>query len=194
MVNKTNFLGSFNTLKGLPDTKKAEFCFIGRSNVGKSSLINYLCQKNDLAKVSSTPGKTQSLNFFEINNAWILVDLPGYGYAKRSRSLREEWEKLMYQYFEFRENLVNIFVLIDSRIKPQSSDLELINWLGSKGIPFSLVFTKADRRELKQSKENIKIFEHKMLETWEELPTRFITSSEEKRGREELLDFIQGLL
>lgn len=190
-ITHRQFVGSFNTLGELPMTDTPEFCFIGRSNVGKSSLINYLTGKNDLAKVSSTPGKTQSLNFFLLNKKWHLVDLPGYGYAKRSKSLRSEWEKTMYQYFESREQLVTIFILIDSRISPMKSDLDMINWLGENGVPFCIVYTKADTREIKQGKINMKLFEDKLSETWEELPTRFITSSDERRGKEEILKFIE---
>ncbi len=190
-ITSRQFIGSFNMLKELPNTDIPEFCFIGRSNVGKSSLINFITGKNDLAKVSSTPGKTQSLNYFLLNKQWYLVDLPGYGYARRSKTLRQSWEKTMYQYFESREQLMNIFLLIDSRIKPMKSDLEMIDWLGEKGVPFSIVYTKADTRELKQCKINIKVFEDKLLESWDELPIRFITSSEERRGKEEILKYIE---
>ena len=192
-INTRKFIGSFNTLSELPESDIPEFCFIGRSNVGKSSLINYLTGKNDLAKVSSTPGKTQSLNYFLINNQWHLVDLPGYGYAKRSKTLRSSWEKTMYTYFETRETLVNIFLLIDSRIKPMKSDLEMIDWLGENGVPFAIVYTKADTRELKQCKINIQTFEDKLSEMWEELPKRFITSSEERKGKEEILEYINQI-
>ncbi len=192
-INSRQFIGSFNTLSELPEIDIPEFCFIGRSNVGKSSLINYLTGKNDLAKVSSTPGKTQSLNYFLINKIWHLVDLPGYGYAKRSKTLRSSWEKTMYTYFETREALVNIFLLIDSRIKPMKSDLDMINWLGENGVPFSIVYTKADTRELKQCKINIELFENKLKEAWEELPKSFITSSEERKGKEEILDYIHQI-
>ena len=193
-ITARKFIGSFNTLSELPESDVLEFCFIGRSNVGKSSLINYLTGKNDLAKVSSTPGKTQSLNYFLINNQWHLVDLPGYGYAKRSKTLRTSWEKTMYSYFETREKLVNVFLLIDSRIKPMKSDLEMIDWLGEHGIPFSIVYTKADMRELKQCKINIQHFEDKLSEMWEELPKSFITSSEERKGKEEILEYIHSIL
>lgn len=193
-INSRKFVGSFNTLSELPESELAEFCFIGRSNVGKSSLINYLTGKKDLAKVSSTPGKTQSLNYFLINNEWHLVDLPGYGYAKRSKTLRSSWEKTMYSYFESREILVNIFLLVDSRIKPMKSDLEMIAWLGERNIPFSIVYTKADSRELKQCMLNIQNFEAKLLENWEELPKSFITSSEEGKGKKEVLDYIRLIL
>lgn len=193
-INNRKFIGSFNNLKDLPQSTVPEFCFIGRSNVGKSSLINYICNKKDLAKVSSTPGKTQSFNYFLINDIWHLVDLPGYGYAKRSKSLRESWEVEMYKYFEQREQLVNVFILIDSRVKPQKSDLALIEWFGEHQIPFVIVFTKADRRELKYSKLNIKAFLEIMETQWEELPVHFMTSSEEKNGGDEILDFIENFV
>lgn len=193
-ITSRQFIGSFNSLKELPKTDIPEFCFIGRSNVGKSSLINFLTGKNDLAKVSSTPGKTQSLNYFLLNKEWYLVDLPGYGYARRSKSLRQDWEKTMYRYFEERETLINVFLLIDSRISPMKSDLEMIEWLGSRGIPFALVYTKADTRELKQCKINIQVFEDKLSESWDELPVRFITSSEERKGKEDILNYITDCL
>ena len=191
-ITSRKFIGSFNKLKELPTTEIPEFCFIGRSNVGKSSLINFLTGKNDLAKVSSTPGKTQSLNFFLINQSWYLVDLPGYGYARRSKTLRQDWEKTMYQYFEQRETIVNIFLLVDSRISPMKSDLDMIHWLGERGIPFAIVYTKADTREWKQCKKNIEVFESKLLESWEELPMSFVTSSEDKKGRDEVLNYIEA--
>jgi GTP-binding protein len=193
-IQTTRFIGSFNKISELPKAGIPEFCFIGRSNVGKSSLINYLCSKKDLAKVSSTPGKTQSLNFFLINENWHLVDLPGYGYARRSKSLRNDWEKTMYQYFLERDTLINIFILIDSRIPPQKLDLELIDWFGEHQIPFSIIFTKADKRDLKNSMNNIGLFKTKMQENWEEIPTHFITSSEEKKGKEEVLALIETLV
>jgi len=193
-IQKRQFIGSFNRLSELPKVDIPELCFIGRSNVGKSSLINYLTGKNDLAKVSSTPGKTQSLNYFLINDAWHLVDLPGYGYARRSKSLRQDWEKTMYRYFESREQLMNVFLLIDSRIQPMKNDLDMIEWLGSHGVPFSLIYTKADARELKQCKINIQDFEAVLSETWEELPKSFVTSSEERKGKEEILEYIHSML
>jgi GTP-binding protein len=193
-ITSRQFIGSFNTLGELPELDIPEFCFIGRSNVGKSSLINYITGKKDLAKVSSTPGKTQSLNYFLLNKLWHLVDLPGYGYAKRSKSLRSSWEKTMYQYFETRESLVNIFLLIDSRIKPMKSDLEMIDWLGESEIPFAIVYTKADTRELKQCRINIELFEKTLSENWEELPKRFLTSSEERKGKEEILEYITEII
>lgn len=193
-IQKRQFIGSFNRLSELPKVDIPELCFIGRSNVGKSSLINYLTGKNDLAKVSSTPGKTQSLNYFLINDAWHLVDLPGYGYARRSKSLRQDWEKTMYRYFESREQLMNVFLLIDSRIQPMKNDLDMVEWLGSHGVPFSLIYTKADARELKQCKINIQDFEAVLSETWEELPKSFLTSSEERKGKEEILEYIHSIL
>lgn len=190
IIQSRQFIGSFNTLADLPKTEIPEFCFIGRSNVGKSSLINYITGKKDLAKVSSTPGKTQSFNYFLINKNWHLVDLPGYGYAKRSKTLRASWNTEMHRYFIERERLLCVFVLIDSRIPPQKLDLELIHFLGENEVPFSLVFTKADKREFKACTQNIKVFKSELLKTWEALPTSFITSSEEKQGGDLILEFI----
>ena len=190
IIQSRQFIGSFNTLADLPKSEMPEFCFIGRSNVGKSSLINYITGKKDLAKVSSTPGKTQSFNYFLINKNWHLVDLPGYGYAKRSKTLRASWNTEMHRYFIERETLLCVFVLIDSRIPPQKLDLELIHFLGENEVPFSLVFTKADKREFKACTQNIKVFKSELLKTWEALPTSFITSSEEKQGGDLILEFI----
>lgn len=192
-INNRKFIGSFNLLRDLPQSNLSEFCFIGRSNVGKSSLINYICNKKDLAKVSSTPGKTQSFNFFLINDLWHLVDLPGYGYAKRSKTLRESWEVEMYKYFSEREQLINVFLLIDSRVRPQKSDLQLIEWFGEHRIPFVIIFTKADKRELKYCKLNIKGFLDVLSEDWNELPPYFVTSSEEKNGGDAVLEYIEDL-
>lgn len=192
-INNRKFIGSFNLLRDLPQSNLSEFCFIGRSNVGKSSLINYICNKKDLAKVSSTPGKTQSFNFFLINDLWHLVDLPGYGYAKRSKTLRESWEVEMYKYFSEREQLITVFLLIDSRVRPQKSDLQLIEWFGEHRIPFVIIFTKADKRELKYCKLNIKEFLDVLSEDWNELPPYFVTSSEEKNGGDAVLEYIEDL-
>ena len=167
-----------------------EFAFIGRSNVGKSSLLNMITQRKSLAKTSSTPGKTQTINHFLINASWYLVDLPGYGYASVSKTQKAGWSQMIESYLLHRENLYCTFVLIDARLEPQKIDIEFINWLGSKNIPMALVLTKTDKisqAELAKSKKNI---ESRLLKDWEELPVMFITSSEKKRGREELLTFI----
>lgn len=190
----TQFIGSFNTLTTLPEGKYKELAFIGRSNVGKSSLINFICNQKGLAKVSNTPGKTQSLNFFLINNAWYLVDLPGYGYARRSKNLRKDWEIMMREYFTKRTSLFFLFQLIDSRIPPQELDLNQIRWLGENGVPFCIVFTKYEKKERAVCQKNIQNFKNILLKEWEELPPVFITSAVEKTGREELLKYITELL
>lgn len=173
-----------------PPSKLPEFAFIGRSNVGKSTLINLLTNRNKLAKVSSTPGKTQLLNFFLINEQWHLVDLPGYGYAKTSQTNRASWGTMIRKYLTGRPNVQCIFVLIDSRLPPQKVDLEFINWLGQEGLPWVLVFTKADKSSNKEVQHNVSVFKKKLLETWEEIPQQFITSSVTRTGHEEILDFI----
>lgn len=190
----TQFIGSFNTLTTLPEGKYKELAFIGRSNVGKSSLINFICNQKGLAKVSNTPGKTQSLNFFLINDAWYLVDVPGYGYARRSKNLRKDWEIMMREYFTKRTSLFFLFQLIDSRIPPQELDLNQIRWLGENGVPFCIVFTKYEKKERAVCQKNIQNFKNILLKEWEELPPVFITSAVEKTGREELLKYITELL
>lgn len=170
-----------------------EYAFIGRSNVGKSSLINLLTNNEKLAKTSGTPGKTQLINHFEINSSWYLVDLPGYGFAKRSLSQRKQWEKMIQDYLRKRENLMNIFVLIDSRHSPQKIDIDFINQLGEWEVPFSLVFTKADKSTQAEVSRNIKAFLNKMKETWQFLPPHFVTSTVKKSGRDAILDYIEEL-
>ncbi len=190
LIESAKFTISAASLKDCPKGDLPEYAFIGRSNVGKSSLINTLLQRNELARTSSTPGKTITMNYFLINEDWYVVDLPGYGYAKRSKTLRSAWEKSLWQYLKSRENLVNLFVLVDSRIPPQEKDLTFINELGEAGIPFSIVYTKLDKLKAIEAEENIKQFEAKLLENWEELPSSFQTSSVSKLGKEELLKFI----
>lgn len=187
-VKTANFVGSFTNISQCPPPSHPEYAFIGRSNVGKSSLINMITNRNGLAKVSSTPGKTQSINHFFINQKWYLVDLPGYGYAKSSKTQREKWQQMLRQYLNRRDNLQCVFVLIDSRIPPQTSDLEFINWLGEMRISFVLVFTKTDNRKYKP--QNIEAFKKAMLETWDDVPHIFITSSVKRSGKEEILQFI----
>jgi GTP-binding protein len=187
------FKTSAASLKDCPKTELPEYAFIGRSNVGKSSLINMLLQRKELARTSGTPGKTITMNFFSVNEEWFVVDLPGYGYAKRSKDLRASWEKTLWNYLEKRDPLVNLFVLIDSRIEPQEKDLEFINQLGEKGIPFQIVFTKLDKLKNAEAEKNIAQFKETMLEAWEELPEIYITSSLDKRGREEMLGAIQKM-
>ncbi|MDR2038159.1 MAG: ribosome biogenesis GTP-binding protein YihA/YsxC [Bacteroidales bacterium] len=191
IIRKAEFVKSSSALKECPKSDIPEYAFIGRSNVGKSSLINMLCMHGSLAKTSGTPGKTRLINHFLINESWYLVDLPGYGYAKVSKSMRKEFDKTLFNYLTKRENLYCVFVLIDSRIPPQANDLEFINRLGEFGIPFSIVFTKTDKISQKQLSENTKSFKAEMLKTWDELPVFFETSSVNKNGREEILSFIE---
>lgn len=176
-----------------PKDTKPEYAFIGRSNVGKSSLINMLCRNRRLAKTSSTPGKTLLINHFIINKEWYLVDLPGYGFAKRSKKEIQRLDQMIRGYILEREQLVNVFVLVDLRIEPQAIDLEFINWLGISGIPFSIVFTKADKLSRQKVTQNAEAYKNKMQEEWEELPPMFITSAEKGDGRDELLDYIEKI-
>ena len=189
-IDSAEFVISNTELDKLPKPTLPEYAFIGRSNVGKSSLINMLCNRNKLAKTSSTPGKTQLINHFKINDAWYLVDLPGYGYAKVSKKDREKWKGFTYQYLKKRENLLGVFVLIDSRIPAQKIDLEFMEWLGINGIPFAMIFTKIDKRASKDLNKQIKNYEKEMLKQWEEMPMYFATSAVSKFGREKLLGFI----
>jgi GTP-binding protein len=190
IIKQTAYLISSPSVEQCPKPDKPEYAFIGRSNVGKSSLINMLCN-TDLAKTSASPGKTKLINHFIINNEWYMVDLPGYGYAKIAQSQRRRWEKMIENYLRKRENLVSVFVVIDSRRKPQTIDLEFVNNLGAWQVPFSLVFTKADKEKQKVVERNINAFLDAMKQNWEFLPAHFITSSAKKYGKEELLHFIE---
>ena len=176
-----------------PNDTKPEYAFIGRSNVGKSSLINMLSRNKKLAKTSSTPGKTLLINHFLINREWYLVDLPGYGYAKRSKTEVAKLDQMIRGYILEREQLVNVFVLVDIRLEPQKIDLEFINWLGLSSIPFAIIFTKADKLSEGKVKASVDAYVRKMLETWEEMPPYFVTSSEKARGRDEVLDYIDQI-
>lgn len=180
-----------------PKPDRPEYAFIGRSNVGKSSLINMLCNKKEVAKVSSSPGKTQLINHFSIVSSdkkeWYLVDLPGYGYAKRSQTQRKSWKKMIEGYIKKRENLINLFVLIDSRHGPQKNDLQFSNQLGEWQIPFALVFTKADKSTVKEAANNVNELLRELSKTWEELPPHFVTSAEKRTGAKRLLQFINDL-
>jgi GTP-binding protein len=176
-----------------PSDGRPEYAFIGRSNVGKSSLINMLTGVKGLAKTSGRPGKTQLINHFLINSEWYLVDLPGYGYARTSKASREKWGTMMREYFLHREELTNVFVLIDSRIPPQRIDLEFINFLGENGIPLSLVFTKADKESQREVQANMKAMKKALSEMWEELPPIFLTSSLNGMGRDAVLDSIESI-
>lgn len=192
-ITSSKFIISKPHWRDCPNPEIPEYAFIGRSNVGKSSLINTLCGNKGLAKTSSTPGKTQLINHFLINEAWYLCDLPGYGYAKVSKKSREEWGKMIKDYILNRENLMNTFVLVDSRIKPQQIDIDFMLFLGEKGIPFSVIFTKADKIRQRDLNSNIKIYEEELFKYWEELPPYFITSSEKKTGKEEVLNYIGSI-
>jgi len=193
-IKSASFLVSNTTFKKCPMDGKPEFAFIGRSNVGKSSLINMLTGKKKLAKTSSTPGKTQLINHFEINEDWYLVDLPGYGFAKASKRSRQSWEVFITEYLLHRESLMTTFVLIDARLPPQKIDLEFMNWCGGKGIPFSLVFTKTDKLSSSSLQKNLTNYRKELLKFWDELPPVFVTSSQSKFGREPLLNYIDEIL
>ncbi len=191
MVIKTaEFVKSSSRWQDCPAPDKPEYAFIGRSNVGKSSLINAAMNHKDLAKTSQTPGKTQLINHFIINENWFLTDLPGYGYARVSKSIRKDFEKLITQYILNRKNLVNLFVLIDSRHSPQKIDLEFIEWCGENGVPFSLVFTKADKMKPLALEQNVSNYKEELLKTWEELPDMYVTSAEKKEGTDGILNYI----
>ncbi len=193
-INKSEFTISSATLSQCPKDNKAEYAFIGRSNVGKSSLINMLCNHKGLAKTSATPGKTLLINHFIINNEWYLVDLPGYGYAKRSKSVQQKLEQMISSYILQREQLVNLFVLIDIRHEPQKIDMEFIEWLGQSQIPFAIIFTKADKIGNEQkAQKTAKAYMETLKGQWEELPPYFVTSSEKKIGRDEILDYIEQI-
>jgi GTP-binding protein len=176
-----------------PKPDRPEYAFIGRSNVGKSSLINMICNNDHLAKTSGTPGKTQLINHFNIDNKWYIVDLPGYGFAKVSLASRKKWEKMIEDYLRKRENLVNVFILIDSRHSPQKNDLEFVNRLGEWQIPFCLVFTKADKENQRTVSKNVKDFLDKMRATWQFLPQHFVTSVIKKMGRDKILSLIEEM-
>lgn len=192
-IKTSEFTLSSPNVEKCPIDNKPEYAFIGRSNVGKSSLINMLCNHKGLAKTSSTPGKTLLINHFIINREWYLVDLPGYGFAKRSKSVQQKIDNMISSYILMREQLANVFVLIDIRHSPQKIDLEFINWLGSSNIPFSIVFTKSDKLSQTKASENVRIYMEKLSETWEELPPHFVTSSEKKEGRDEILQYIESI-
>ena len=191
-VKNAEYVATYVDVKKCPETFMPEYAMIGRSNVGKSSLINYICNHKGLAKTSSTPGKTQTINYFVINHSWHLVDLPGYGYAKSSQTKRAEWTKMIHNYLQNRTQLQYVFVLIDSRIPPQKLDIEFIDWLGEHNIPFVIVFTKADKEKPAVVERIVKAFLDKLKETWQFLPRHFVTSAEKKTGREELTQFIEN--
>jgi GTP-binding protein len=195
MVIKTAvFEKSSSKISECPSGIRPEFAFIGRSNVGKSSLINMLTGRNRLAKISVSPGKTRLINHFLINNQWFLVDLPGYGYAKVSKSMKAEFGKLIENYILKSENLACLFILVDGRLEPQEIDMEFINWCGTNEVPLVLVFTKTDKLSMRDFNENKKKIEKKLTETWDEQPASFVSSSVKKTGRDEILDFIHKVI
>lgn len=193
-IKEAKFVISNTDIKECPKDGRPEFAFIGRSNVGKSSLINMLTNKKDLAKTSGRPGKTQLINHFIINKDWYLVDLPGYGYAKASKNSRSTWERFIADYLTKRETLINIFVLLDSRLEPQKIDIEFMTWCAEEGLPFSMVFTKIDKLSSSALQKNLAAYKKEMLKYWDELPPIFTTSSESKFGQEKLLNYIGDIL
>lgn len=193
IIKSAEFVISNTDVKKCPASTLPEYAFIGRSNVGKSSLINMLTQRKGLAMTSQKPGKTQLINHFLINNEWHLVDLPGYGFARVGQSNRERLKSIIEDYILEREQLTNLFILLDCRHEPQKIDLEFIEWAGENGVPFALVFTKADKLSKGKLASNIEAYKQTLLESWEELPPIFITSSEAKEGRDELLNYIEDI-
>jgi GTP-binding protein len=191
LIKSATFVSSAAQLNQCPPENKPEFAFIGRSNVGKSSLINMLVGQKGLAKTSSTPGKTQLLNYFLINERWFLVDLPGYGFAKVSKDAREKWEKRLFEYLTKRENLYCVFILVDSRLEPQRNDLDMINWLGEHQVPMAILFTKTDKLKPRELENNCNTWRIALSKYWDDLPTMMITSAENKSGKDEVLDFIE---
>ncbi|MDH4089527.1 MAG: ribosome biogenesis GTP-binding protein YihA/YsxC [Cyclobacteriaceae bacterium] len=193
-ITTAEFISSYADVNKCPPPDKPEFAFIGRSNVGKSSLINMITNSKKLAKTSVTPGKTQTINHFLINKAWYLVDLPGYGYAHASKSKREGFGKMIEDFVLKRENLMCLFVLLDARLEPQANDLNFIQWAGSKQVPLALIFTKIDKLTRNELQKNMRQYEKTLLTQWEILPTIMLTSSVEKNGREELLTFVEDAI
>lgn len=192
-IKSAEFVVSNTRVDQCPDSKLPEYAFIGRSNVGKSSLINMLTGRKALAKTSAKPGKTQLINHFLINKNWHLVDLPGYGYAKVSKSTKRTFQKFITKYFEDRAQMICAFVLIDSRHEPQPIDMEFMQWLGEHNVPFCIIFTKADKMKPKALERNINNYQDKMLEVWEEMPEFFVSSATSKLGQDEILDYIEAI-
>jgi ribosome biogenesis GTP-binding protein ysxC len=193
VIKKAEFVMSNSDVSKCPTEGLPEYAFIGRSNVGKSSLINMLTNHKGLAKTSGRPGKTQLINHFKINNQWFLVDLPGYGYARVSKTTKRVFQKFITQYFEKRKQLICAFVLVDIRHEPQPIDLEFMQWLGENAIPFAIVFTKADKLKPQAIERSVEVYQQVLLETWEEMLPYFITSAESKLGKEELLQYIEDI-
>ncbi len=192
-IYTADYSASFPNVNKCPPSKIPEYAFIGRSNVGKSSLINMLCDRKKLALTSGKPGKTQMINYFIINKEWYLVDLPGYGYAKISKVKREKFRKMIEGYLQRRTTLQCTFLLIDSNIKPQQIDIEFVNWLGESRVPFVIVYTKTDKSKPVEIEQNIKAFQNALLETWHELPKQFTTSANKRTGRDEILNYIEDI-
>jgi GTP-binding protein len=190
-IKSATFVISNTDVSKCPTDNRAEYAFIGRSNVGKSSLINMLTGFKNLAKISGKPGKTQLINHFIINDDWYLVDLPGYGYAKVSKTSRYKWEKFISEYLTTRKQLTNVFVLLDARLEPQKIDIEFMNWCGEKGIPFSMVFTKIDKLSSSALQKNLAQYKKEMMKYWDDLPPLFTTSSISSFGKEKLLNYIE---
>jgi len=194
IIKKAEFIQSSSSVKNCPKSTKPEFAFLGRSNVGKSSLINYLTGKKNLAKTSVTPGKTRLINHFLLNDEWYLVDLPGYGYARLGKKGRELLLKIIKEYIGKRLQMFGLFMLIDSRHKPQSNDIEFINWLGYNNIPFVIVFTKTDKVSRQELENNVILFRQELKNTWEKLPQLFFTSVKNRTGKEEILEYIDNII
>lgn len=192
-ISSAEFIMSNTDFRKCPDTSFPEYAFVGRSNVGKSSLINMLTGRKGLAMTSATPGKTLLINHFLINKNWYLVDLPGYGYAKRGQKMQEQIRQIIESYILYRRQMTCLFLLIDSRLEPQRIDLNFIEWLGENGVPFAIVFTKADKLAYNKLNTNIRIYVERLKEQWEELPPYFVTSAEHRTGRQELLDYIEHI-
>lgn len=193
IIKEAKFIISNTEISKCPTDGKPEYAFIGRSNVGKSSLINMLVDRKDMAKTSGRPGKTQLINHFLINEDWYLVDLPGYGYARASKTSRAQWEKFITEYLTRRETLINIFVLLDARLEPQKIDIEFMSWCAEKGLPFSMVFTKIDKLSSSGLQKNLAAYKKEMMKYWEALPPLFTTSAESKFGREKVLNYIEQI-
>jgi GTP-binding protein len=190
VIKSSEFKASYVEVDKCPQVKMPEFAFIGRSNVGKSSLINYLCGRKALSKVSNTPGKTQTINYFQINANFHLVDLPGYSFARVSKEQRAKWDAMIRNYLKKREQLQYVFLLVDSRIPPQQVDLNFIRWLAENRVPFAIVFTKADKPGSKEVSKTVQVFKDLLLKDWEELPPVFVTSAERNAGRNEIWEFV----
>ncbi len=192
-ITSAEFVASYTSYTQCPKGDLPEYAFIGRSNVGKSSLINMLTGKSKLAKTSAKPGKTQLINFFLINERWHLVDLPGYGWAQVSKSARKSWRGMIEAYLLHREPLTALFILIDARLPPQKNDMAFVQWAGEHQIPFSLIFTKADKQSAAKTEQSVEAFRQEMLRTWEDLPPMFVSSAVDKTGQEEILQYIDSI-